>query len=109
MNVERFLLIFLLLICSTNLWLTDQTPQRVTQLLGEEEKMPSRTTKFTVNVLVDTVPDPDKYEKMEEEVTTTMGEPPFESENKAAWLDRHELTVKEVRQKWLDADLTPDP
>lgn len=69
--------------------------------------MPSETTKFTVAVVVDNTTNPDTKEDMDFEVTTTMGEL-NSTETKADWQDRHLATVKEARQKALDADFTPD-
>jgi len=64
-------------------------------LAYEEEEMPSQTTRFAVDVIVDETTNPVTKESMEFEVTTVKDEDG--TETKAEWLERHMATVRSAR------------
>lgn len=97
MTIERFALMLLLVICTANLWLTDQTPNRVHQLLGEEI-VPTQTLSITANVTIGSV-----TKDIPIKVTTTQGENtpdnvhvPHEDETTAEWNKRTMDTLKKA-------------
>ena len=100
-------LLILLLISSliTNITVWELSGTLSAINVQEEEKVPSQTTKFTVDVEIDDN-NPPTTQTMDFEVTTTLGE--FDAnETRAAWLTRHMAAVRAARAEALEPVPSP--